>query len=142
MDIIAELRAENELLKKENKELRQAGKNAKIDFDRQEAFRESQIRFRTIFEASRLGNKIISSDLSILQVNDAMVKLLGYNNKEEVIGTRILDYAPLDSHKDWIFLQKKLWQLATTSFSIETCLYRRDKTIIQCQVTSILFQDN
>lgn len=142
MDDIAEIRAENERLKKENQELKRSSDKAKIASDNQESFSESQTRFRTIFESSRLGNKIISSDLSILEVNDAMVKLLGYDDKEEIVGTGILDYAPQESHSDWRFLQEKLWQHATPSFSIETTLYRRDKTIIYCQVTSILFQDN
>jgi len=104
-------------------------------------YQESQVRFRTVFEASRLGNKIISSELKILQVNAAMAALLGYDTKEEIIGTTIFDYAPPDCHKDWRFLQQKLWQKATPSFSLETCLRRKDGTIIWCQVTSILFSD-
>jgi len=89
-------------------------------------YQESQIRFRTVFEASRLGNKIISSELKILQLNPAMVALLGYQNKDEIIGTAIFDYAPPECHKDWRFLQEKLWQKATPSFSLETCLQRKD----------------
>ncbi len=48
-------------------------------------YQESQVRFRTVFEASRLGNKIIASNLKILQVNQAMVTLLGFEIKEEQI---------------------------------------------------------
>ncbi|MDN3550196.1 ATP-binding protein [Mucilaginibacter aquaedulcis] len=107
--------------------------------DRQ--YQESQVRFRTLFEASRLGNKIISCELKILQANPAMVELLGYENKEEIIGTAIFDYVPKDCHKDWRFLQEKLWQRSTPSFSLETCLQRRDGSKIWCQVTSILFPD-
>jgi PAS domain S-box-containing protein len=71
-----------------------------------------------------------------------MVTLLGFESKEEVIGTKILDYSPPECHKDWRFLQEKLWQKATPSFSLETRLQRQDGTIIWCQVTSILFPDN
>src|SRR6187402_1231560 len=105
-------------------------------------YQESQVRFRTVFEASRLGNKIISSELKILQVNPAMVALLGLTSKDEIIGKVILDYAPTDCHKDWRFLQEKLWQKAAPSFSLETCLQRKGGTVIWCQVTSILFPDN
>ena len=104
-------------------------------------YQESQVRFRTVFESSRLGNKIISPELKILQVNPAMVALLGYDSKEEIVGTVIFDYAPPHCHKDWRFLQKKLWEKAMPSFSLETCLKRKDGTVIQCQVTSILFTD-
>jgi two-component system sensor histidine kinase VicK len=40
-----------------------------------QTFQESQLRFTTIFENSRLGNKIIGPDLKILQVNASMVAL-------------------------------------------------------------------
>jgi PAS domain S-box-containing protein len=99
-------------------------------------------RFETIFENSLLGNKIISSDLKIMQVNPALMRLLGYDTKENLIGTRILDYAPQHCHQDWKLLQEKLWKKLMPSFSLETCLLKRDGTLIWCQVTSILFEDN
>ena len=98
-------------------------------------------RFETVFENSLLGNKIIAADLSILQVNPAMVSLLGYTNKAEIIGTRILDYAPENCHEDWRLLQEKLWNKLMPSFSLETCLLKKDGTMVWCQVTSILFRD-
>ncbi len=105
-------------------------------------YQESQVRFRTVFEASRLGNKIIAPDLKILQVNQAMVTLLGFETKEELIGAVILDFAPEERHNDWHFLQEKLWQRLSPSFSFETCLKKKDGSKIWCQVTSILFPDN
>jgi PAS domain S-box-containing protein len=106
------------------------------------AFQESQSRFRAVFEASRLANKIIASDLKILQVNAALVKLLGYTNKEDVIGTVILDYSPKEKHDEWRHLQQQLWTHLAPSFSLETTLVRKDGSVIWCQVTSILFNDN
>lgn len=105
-------------------------------------YQESQVRFRTVFEASRLGNKIINSELEILQVNEALVKLLGLSSKDKMIGKKILDFSPPDKHSDWQFLQEKLWRNATPSFCIETNLQRKDGTVLWCQVTSILFPDN
>jgi len=105
-------------------------------------YKESHERFETVFENSKLGNKIISADLKILQVNPAMVKLLGYDHKDEIIGSNIFDYAPDYCHKDWEVLRKKLWQKEMPSFSLETCLMKKDGTLIWCQVTSILFPDN
>lgn len=105
-------------------------------------YKESHTRFETVFENSKLGNKIISADLKILQVNPAMVTLLGYESKEEIIGKEILDYAPDYCHGDWKVLQHKLWKKDTPSFSLETCLMKKDGTLIWCQVTSILFADH
>lgn len=109
--------------------------------DHEKLYHESQSRFETIFEASRLGNKIISSDLKIRQVNPAMVALLGYEHKEDLLGTRILDYTPNDNHKDWETLQEKLWKTQMPSFSLETRLIKKDGSIIWCKVNSILFKD-
>jgi PAS domain S-box-containing protein len=100
-----------------------------------------QDRFHTIFEYSRLANKIISADLKILQVNPALVRLLGYDTKDDIIGTRILDYSTPNHHAHWKLLQEHLWQKATPFFCLETSLIKKDGTIIWCKVTSILFPD-
>jgi len=105
-------------------------------------YQDSQTRFKTVFENSRLGNKIISSDLKIIQVNSAMVELLGYNDKKDLLGKAILDYAPEHCHKHWRILQEELWKKSMPSFSLETCLIRKDGETVWCQVTSILFSDH
>jgi PAS domain S-box-containing protein len=140
-DIIDALKSENDLLKQEILQLKSDRNLVHISHQEQSAYEESQIRFRTIFETSKLGNKIISSDLKILQVNSAMVALLGYDQKDEIIGTRIMDYVPLDFHAHWKLLQRNLWDHKMPSFSLETCLRKKDGSIIWCQVNSILFKD-
>ena len=96
MEIINSLKTQNAILLAENQLLKSA--NIVNDISSQELlmYQESQIRFRTVFEYSRLGSKIISSDLKIIQVNPALVALLGYSNKEEIIGRQILNYTPLE----------------------------------------------
>jgi len=126
METIASLTKANTALTLENQQLRST---------------DHPERFRTIFEYSRLANKVISSDLKILQVNMALVKLLGYEKKEDIIGTRILDYSPPDHHAHWKLLQEHLWKKETPFFCLETCLIKKDGAMIWCQVTSILFPD-
>jgi PAS domain S-box-containing protein len=149
MEKIESLEIEIQTLKNENAQLNTVIKGLKTNRNlvsksrlEQDDYHESQIRFRTIFETSRLGNKVISSDLKILQVNPAMVALLGYDKKEDIIGSRILDYAPEEFHQYWKLLQKKLWETNMPSFTLETCLRKKDGSIIWCQVNSILFKDN
>lgn len=125
MTEIERLQQENDLLKKD-----------KV------AYEEIQHRFETVFELSRLGNKIIDPELNILQVNQSLVTMLGYERKEDIVGTRIFDYAPADRRDDWKFLQQKLWAHLTPSFSLETCLLRKDGILIWCQVTSILIPEH
>ena len=40
-------------------------------------YKQSQARFRTVFENSPLGQKIIAPDLTIRQANPALVAMLG-----------------------------------------------------------------
>ncbi len=139
--VIEFLRRENEALKEENRLLRSSTVADRNNSWGHQDDKESEGRFETIFESSRLGNKIISSDLKILQVNPALVALLGYSSKEDLIGTRILDYSPLDHRQHWRTLQEKLWKHACPSFSLETTLIKKDGSVIWCQVNSILFRD-
>jgi PAS domain S-box-containing protein len=139
MDIINSLKKQVAELTAENERLNElAIETEKLS----QAYRESQSRFRAVFEASLMGNKIIGSDLKIIQVNAALIKLLGYTAKDEIIGKPILNYSPPEEHQAWRYLQEQLWKMSSPSFSLETRLIRKDKSIIWCQITSILFRDN
>ncbi|MGZ3983333.1 MAG: PAS domain-containing sensor histidine kinase, partial [Mucilaginibacter sp.] len=85
---------------------------------------------------------IITPDLRIIDVNPALLVLLGYDRKEELIGTRILDYSPEEYHPHWKSLQENLWNKSSPFFNLETCLRRKDGSLIWCNVNSILFEDN
>jgi len=103
--------------------------------------KEDEHIFRTIFETSKLSNKVIGSDLVILQVNAAMVKLLGLTSKEEIIGKKILDFSPKEYHKHWKRLQMELWRTPKAYFKLETGLTKTDGSEIWCHVVSILFKE-
>jgi PAS domain S-box-containing protein len=141
MDTIEALRKQNELQALEINRLKQSN-DSSINKDGKQLDQESQVRFRTIFECSRLANKIIASDFSILEVNQALLDLLGYATKEELIGTKILDYSPLEHHHHWKLLQENLWKQSVPSFNLETCLKKKDGSLIWCNVNSLLFEDN
>lgn len=68
-----------------------------------------------------------------------MVDLLGYS-KEELLGTGITDYTPVEFKGDWQKLQQELWHTRRASFGLETCLQKKDGSILWVQVSSILFQ--
>jgi PAS domain S-box-containing protein len=141
MENIEALKKEIQYLKEEIEHLKADKKSLGFDHQQQTAYQQTQVRFRTVFENSRLGNKIITSDLKILQVNRALVAMLGYDRKEDIIGTRIMDYVPEGYQEHWKLLQSKLWHTKMPSFSLETCLRRKDGSTFWCQVTSILFSD-
>jgi len=137
LETIHSLRKENAKLKEEIEELKLVTSQTSEHAD----YQKSQERFRTIFEYSSLGNKVIAADLKIVQINSAMVKLLGYDHKEEIIGKQILDFSPKENHKHWQKLQDQLWKKSTKSFSLETTLIKKNGALIWCHVTSILFPD-
>jgi signal transduction histidine kinase len=64
-----------------------------------------------------------------------------FESKDEILGTRILDYSPEAHHARWKALQKQLWEESTPSFSLETVLIRKDGSLIWVNVTSILIPD-
>lgn len=103
---------------------------------------QSQVRFRTIFENSPLGQKIISPGLRIRQANPALVAMLGFTHRDEVEGHRILEFAHPHYRADWDHLQERLWGHLIPTFTFDTCLLRADGSAFWCQVHSILFPDN
>lgn len=137
----ASLRAENEALRAEIRQLRERpapSESAQVHG----RYERSQARFRTVFENAPLGQKIITPDLTIRQVNQAVVDMLGYEQPEELIGHKILEYAHPDHRADWQELQERLWQHKLPSFTLETCMMRADGSSFWCQVHSVLFPDD
>jgi PAS domain S-box-containing protein len=140
MDNINALKSEIAQLRKENEQFKALEASEKTPGPKGSTT-ANLMRFRTVFESSRLGNKIIDADLNILQVNPALVRLLGFQHQDNLIGTKILDYVPEQFQKDWYLLQQNLWHESTPSFSLDTCLRKADGTVVWVHVTSILFRD-
>jgi two-component system sensor histidine kinase VicK len=104
-------------------------------------YAQSQVRFRTVFDNSPFGQKIISSDLIIRQANPVVLEMLGCSRLEDVVGHQILEFAHPDHQADWRYLQRRLWQHKLPSFTLETKLVRSDGSSFWCQVTSMRFPD-
>jgi two-component system sensor histidine kinase VicK len=104
-------------------------------------YHDSQVRFRTVFDNSPIGQKIIAADLVIRQVNPALLALLGCTRLEDVVGHQIMEFAHPDHQEDWRFLQQRLWHHQLPSFTLETRLLRADGSSFWCQVTSMRFPD-
>jgi two-component system sensor histidine kinase VicK len=128
-------------LRLENQQLRatQAAQLASQTAD--DRYEQSQVRFRTVFEHSPLGNKVIDRELTIKQVNPAVVAMLGFARADELVGRKIIEFAHPDHKADWEHLQESLWAHKMPSFALETCLGRQDGSWFWCRVTSVLFQD-
>jgi two-component system sensor histidine kinase VicK len=128
-------------LREENRQLRAGQVAAQVQQVESDNAQRQQVRFRTVFENSPFGQKIITPDLIIRQANQAVVKMLGVAGLQEVVGHQILEFAHPDHRDDWRFLQQRLWNHKMPSFTLETCLVRPDGSSFWCQVTSIRFPD-
>ena len=135
------LAAQNDALREEIRQLRAGRTVARAEQHASDDREQQQERFRTVFENSPFGQKIITSDLVIHQANRAVVQMLGCARLEDVVGHRIQEFAHLDFQADWHFLQERLWAHKLPSFTLETCLVRADGSSFWCQVTSIRFPD-
>ena len=80
-DQLSQLKAEIQLLRQENQQLRSDNAAALFKLEEQvtieKRYEESQSRFQTIFHKSKMGNKIIAPDLRIIQINEVFQKMLG-----------------------------------------------------------------
>ncbi len=128
-------------LQQKNTRLRQQKVAADAQKVADERYQRSQDRFRTVFENSPMGQKIIDPDLCIRQANQALATMLGLKSPKQVVGRKIIDFAHPDFVKDWEQLQEQLWDHKKPSFVLETCLVRPDKSSFWCRVTSVLFPD-
>ena len=135
------LEAQNAALREEIRQLRASQAVAQAQQARCDEDEQRQARFRTVFENSPFGQKIITPDLIIRQANQAVVQMLGCAHQNEVEGHKILEFAHPDHQADWHFLQQRLWNHKLPYFTLETCLVRGDGSSFWCQVTSIRFPD-
>jgi two-component system sensor histidine kinase VicK len=109
--------------------------------DHQVLVDQTQVRFRTVFEHSPLGQKITDSELTILQANPAVVAMLGFTHTADLVGRKILDFVHPDHYADWHRLQTQLWAHELPYFVLEARLVRQSGSAFWCQVTSVLFPD-
>jgi len=135
------LEIENQTLRAELQRLRQNRTTEKDHQDLVDRYEQTQVRFRTVFEHSPLGHKIIDSDLTIRQANPAVVAMLGFTHTTELVGRKILEFAHPDHRAGWHNLQGQLWTHETPYFVLETRLIRQSGAAFWCQVTSVLFPD-
>jgi PAS domain S-box-containing protein len=119
------------LLKRENDQLKKMLITSEAEKDRLfrliQKFQSSQAQYEKIFDESIFGNKIINSELKIIKVNPALIQLLGYS-ESELLGKVMTDFSHPDFVKGWKKLQHELWTLKKTTFTIESCLIRKDKS--------------
>ena len=107
----------------------------------EEALRESEERFRAIFEQAAVGISITSLDGTTLRPNDKMCQITGYS-REELVG-RNYEYfiypEDIDIDQEEI---RKLLKGETSSYSVDKRYVRKSGEIVWAHVTISLARDN
>ena len=105
----------------------------------EEALRESDGRFRTAFEDSKVGMCLLGLDSRFIAVNRSLCEMFGYS-KEEMLKRPFTDFThPDDVEKSTSWVQSMLAGEAT-QFQIEKRYLHRDGRTIWADVSTSLFR--
>ncbi|RPJ36994.1 MAG: PAS domain S-box protein, partial [Planctomycetaceae bacterium] len=102
------------------------------------ALRHSERRFRKLFEGDLMGVFITRPDGTFLDCNDALVKMLGYDSREEVLRHRSLDF-----YVDPEFRQEAVRMLQEEGIYLgkEGRVWRKDGSIAHLLGAAVLLKD-
>jgi two-component system CheB/CheR fusion protein len=107
----------------------------------QAKFNECDQRFKAIFSLTSAATKIIDHNLTIIEVNEALVDLLGYS-KSELCGSKIMQFACEEYKAAWKDLQVAMWHHGKPFFKIDVCLKKKNGSVAWVHITTILFTES
>ncbi|NER36527.1 MAG: PAS domain S-box protein [Oscillatoria sp. SIO1A7] len=111
--------------------------------DRQEAteaLRESEEKFRRIFEEAPIGMNLTDSSGRYLQANPAFCKMLGYT-EEELKSQHFLSFThPEDIKREMPYMQRR-WQGKRNSYRMEKRYIKKNGEIIWTKITAGSIKD-
>jgi PAS domain S-box-containing protein len=102
------------------------------------SLRRSEARFTELFETLQEGIYIVTPDDKILEVNPALVRMLGYDSKEELLGKKVSEIF-VDEHQRSTLIQEVNQQPSPQGREIT--LFRKDGQPIVCLNTSTAVRD-
>ena len=104
----------------------------------EEALRASEQRYRKLFEANLAGAYITKLDGSILDFNDAMMRMLGYGSREEVFQHHSSDFYADPQFRDGLM---RLLQKDGIVPPKEAVLRRKDGSVLHALGSAVLLVD-
>jgi len=104
------------------------------------ALRESEVRFRSVFEQAAVGLEYTDLTGRCLLVNSTLVELLGYS-EEELLSLRLQDIThPEDLAENQMYFQQLLAD-EIASYCLETRLIHKNRSQIWVNITVSLIRD-
>ncbi|RUS99319.1 hypothetical protein DSM106972_077610 [Dulcicalothrix desertica PCC 7102] len=110
-------------------------------FDTIEVLRQSEERFRVIFEAAAVGISHTGIDGRILRTNPKFCQIVGYE-ASELLSMRFQDITHPGDLLLELSLQQKLLKLEQTSYHIEKRYIRRDGTLVWIKLSVSVICDS
>lgn len=95
--------------------------------------RESEERFRGVFESAPVGMYMAARDGEFIQVNAAFCKMIGYS-EEELLAGKWTDLCHPDELPSALQRQEQFWKNPTVRIGGERRLIRRDGSVVWCSV--------
>lgn len=110
-------------------------------FDTIEALRQSEERFRVIFEAAAVGISHTDIDGRILRTNPKFCQIVGYE-ASELLSMRFQDITHAGDLLLELSLQQKLLKLEQTSYHMEKRYIRCDGTLVWIKLSASVICDS
>ncbi|HET6930936.1 MAG TPA: PAS domain S-box protein [Candidatus Acidoferrum sp.] len=102
------------------------------------AMKRSEARFTELFESLQEGIYIVTPEDKILEVNPALVRMLGYSSKEELLSLRVSEVFADEEQRNSIFHKVSL---ETSPRGHEITLRRKDGEPVYCLNTASAVRD-
>src|SRR5262249_41204627 len=102
------------------------------------ALRKNEVRFTELFETLQEGIYIVSPDDRIVDANPALVRMLGYGSKEELLSRSLPEILPDQSQR--LLLRQEVDRESVVQ-GREVTLFRKDGTALVCLNTSAAVRD-
>ncbi|MFA5312095.1 MAG: PAS domain S-box protein [Methanomassiliicoccales archaeon] len=97
------------------------------------ALRESEERFRKVFESGTIGIALYGPDVKVIQINEGFCKMLGYGEKE-LIGRNMVEITHQDHKEVSIRMIERLRAGEASSDSVEKKYIRKDGSILWAMI--------
>jgi diguanylate cyclase (GGDEF)-like protein/PAS domain S-box-containing protein len=105
----------------------------------EDALRESEERFRRIFEEGPLGMAIVGSDYRLVKVNNRLCQMLGYTQQELTALTLFDITHPEDIELD-LRQAEKVFRGEIPNYAVEKRYLKRDQEVLWVNSTSSVIQ--
>ncbi len=105
------------------------------------ALRDSEERFRHIFEEAPIGMAVVGLDGTLLQVNKAFCEMLGYCEQELITQSLSAITHPDDDGKDRL-LAKRVLKGAISSYQVEKRYLRKNSETLWADLTATILRDH